>query len=98
MSMIFKYDDMDIKIDDRILQGDKEFRDQIIDEQFIHYAISISFSNDFPKETLTLQEISNIVEKLIIADIGDIIGYEYWEKYGINAYENEDGEIVWNYH
>lgn len=95
--MVFDYKGKKINIDDRILQGDKDCRNQIIDEQFIHYAIAISTDDDFAEGSLTAQEISKIVETLIIADIGDIVGYEYWEKYGINVWEGNDGEIVWEY-
>lgn len=95
--MVFDYKDKEINIDDRILQGDKDCRNQNIDEQFIHYAVAISTDDDFPEESLTAQEIGKIVETLIIADIGDIVGYEYWKKYGINAWEEDDGEIIWKY-
>lgn len=85
-----------IDIDDRILKCDRENRNQIINEQFIHYAIAISTPTDFPENQLSDAEIKKMVESSIISDIGDILGYDLWKKYGINAYEDENGEVIWN--
>ena len=94
--MVYRYNNMDIDIDDRILQGDKDCRNQVIDEEFIKYAISISTDDDCDTDKLTAEEIKKIVETLIIADIGDIIGYDYWQRYGLTARET-DGNVVWIY-
>lgn len=88
--MKYIYKGMELELNDKIVKAYEAANEQKIDDSYIDYALL----NYVPK-THNIDDITESIHNMIINEIYQFIGADFFKRYNMEVTLKEDGDYLW---